>query len=224
MDFLSPEYWSALLSIIVIDLVLAGDNAIVIGLAARNLPKEHQKKVIIWGTVGAIAIRAIATLVVVWLLKIPGLLLIGGLLLIWIAYKLLTEEKGHDVKAGASFWAAIKTIVIADALMGIDNVLAVAGAAHGNFSLVIIGLLVSVPIVVWGSTLILKWVDRFPIIITIGAAVLAYTASKMIVAEKFLIGFFEENPLIKWGFIILIVVGVVFLGKLKQRRKGARAR
>ncbi|KEK22937.1 TerC family protein [Bacillus gaemokensis] len=219
MDFLSPEYWSTLLSIIVIDLVLAGDNAIVIGLAARNLPKEQQKRVILWGTVGAIGIRAIATVFVVWLLKIPGLLLIGGILLIWIAYKLLAEGKEHDVKSGESFWAAIKTIVIADALMGLDNVLAVAGAAHGDFSLVIIGLLVSVPIVVWGSTLILKWVERFPIIITIGAAVLAYTASKMIVDEKFLKGFFEENLIIKWGLTILIVAGVVFFGNLKQKKK-----
>src|SRR4051812_31102799 len=127
------EFLTALLSIIMIDLVLAGDNAIVIGLAARNLPKNLQKKVIIWGTVGAIAIRALATVIVVWLLKIPGLLVIGGVLLIWIAYKLLVEEKGHDVQAGNGFWAAIRTIIIADALMGLDNVLAVAGAAHGNY-------------------------------------------------------------------------------------------
>lgn len=217
MEFFSPEFWSALLSIIVIDLVLAGDNAIVIGLAARTLPKEQQKKVILWGTVGAILIRILATLAVVWLLKIPGLLLIGGVLLVWIAYKLLAEEKGHDVKASENFWAAIKTIIIADALMGLDNVLAIAGASHGNFSLVVIGLLVSVPIVVWGSTLILKWVDRFPIIITIGSGVLAYTASKMITDEKFLKGFFEENPLLKWGLTIIIVLGVILLGKMKKK-------
>jgi YjbE family integral membrane protein len=223
MELFSSEYWSTLLAIIIIDLVLAGDNAIVIGLAARNLPKDQQKKVIIWGSVGAIGIRALATLVVVWLLKIPGLLLIGGILLVWIAYKLLAGEKRHDVEAGESFWTAIRTIVIADALMGLDNVLAVAGAAHGDFSLVIIGLLVSVPIVVWGSTLILKWVERFPIIITIGAAVLAFTASKMIVDEKFLKGFFEENPFLKWGFTVLIVVGVVFFGRLKQRKKVSQA-
>ncbi|WP_263704371.1 TerC family protein [Bacillus thuringiensis] len=216
MDFLSAEYLSALLAIIIIDLVLAGDNAIVIGLAARRLPKDQQKKVIIWGTIGAIAIRALATLIVVWLLKIPGLLLIGGVLLIWIAYKLIAEGKDHDIKAEEGFLSAIKTIIIADALMGIDNVLAVAGAAHGNFSLVIIGLLVSIPVVVWGSTLILKWVDRYPIIITIGAAVLAYTAAKMIVDEKWVAAFFESNPLIKWAFIIIIIVGVVFFGKAKQ--------
>ncbi|HYK73837.1 MAG TPA: TerC family protein [Pseudoneobacillus sp.] len=218
MDLFSPEYLSALFSIIIIDLVLAGDNAIVIGLAARTLPKNQQKKVILWGTFGAILIRIIATLAVVWLLKIPGLILIGGVLLVWIAYKLLVEEKDHNVKATESFWAAIKTIVIADALMGLDNVLAVAGAAHGDFSLVVIGLIVSVPIVVWGSTLILKWVDRFPVIITIGAGVLAFTAAKMITEEKFIKGFFEDYPLLKWGLTLLIVIGVVLFGRMKKKK------
>lgn len=151
-------------------------------------------------------------------LKIPGLLLIGGVLLIWIAYKLLAEEKGHDVKAGESFWAAMRTIIIEDAMMGIDNVLAVAGAAHGSFLLVVIGLIVSVPIVVWGSTFILKWIEKFPVIITIGAGVLAYTASKMIVDEPLVKGFFEDNPALKWGFITLIIIGVICLGKLKQKK------
>jgi YjbE family integral membrane protein len=218
MDFFSADFFSALLSIIVIDLVLAGDNAIVIGLAARTLPKDQQKKVILWGTVGAISIRILATLAVVWLLKIPGLLLLGGVLLIWIAYKLLAEEKDHEVKPSDNFWAAIRTIIIADALMGLDNVLAIAGASHGDFSLVVIGLLVSVPIVVWGSTLILKWVDRFPIIITIGSGVLAYTAAKMITDEKFLKGFFEDNPLLKWGLIAIIVLGVILFGRMKKRQ------
>ncbi len=216
MELFSTEFFSALLAIIVIDLVLAGDNAIVIGLAARRLPKDQQTKVIIWGTVGAIGIRALATLVVVWLLKIPGLLLVGGLLLLWIAYKLLTDEKGHDVKEGNNFWEAIRTIIIADALMGLDNVLAVAGAAHGSFLLVILGLIISVPIVVWGSTLILKFVERFPIIITLGAAVLAWTASKMIVGEPFLKPYFA-NPVIKYGFELLVVAAIVLAGTLKKK-------
>ncbi|GAC91484.1 integral membrane protein TerC [Anoxybacillus flavithermus NBRC 109594] len=215
MDFLSIEFLTALLSIIIIDLVLAGDNAIVIGLAARNLPKHQQKQTIIWGTVGAIAIRALATMAVVWLLKIPGLLLVGGVLLVWIAYKLLIEEKGHEVEAGKSMWEAIRTIIIADALMGIDNVLAVAGAAHGSFLLVILGLLISVPVVVWGSTLILKWVDRFPIIITIGAGVLAWTAAKMIVGEPFLATYFA-NPIVKYGVELLVIAGVLMAGKWKK--------
>ncbi|TYR81322.1 TerC family protein [Priestia megaterium] len=221
MDILSAEFLSALLAIVIIDLVLAGDNAIVIGLAARNLPKQDQKKVIVWGTLGAIGIRIVATLAVVWLLKIPGLLLIGGLLLTGIAYKLLVEDQDHDVKAGDSMWAAIRTIIIADALMGLDNVLAVAGAAHGSFLLVVLGLLISVPIVMWGSTLILKWVERFPAIITIGAAVLAWTASKMIVGEPFLKDYFA-NDFIKYGFEALVVAAVVIAGKLKQAKSAQK--
>lgn len=217
MEILSTDFLSALLAIVVIDLVLAGDNAIVIGLAARNLPKHQQKQVIIWGTLGAIVIRTVATLAVVWLLKIPGLLLIGGILLVGIAYKLLVEEEGHDVEAGESMWAAIRTIIIADALMGLDNVLAVAGAAHGNFLLVVLGLLISVPIVMWGSSLILKWVERFPMIITIGAAVLAWTASKMIVGEPFLEEYFV-NDAIKYAFEVLVVAGVVLAGRLKKEK------
>jgi len=220
MDFFSPEFWSALLVIVITDLVLAGDNAIVIGLAARNLPRENQKKVIIWGTFGAIAVRTLLTFVVVGLLKIPGLLMIGGILLIWIAYKLLGEEKDHDkMKPGESLWGAIKTIIIADAIMGLDNVLAVAGAAHGSFLLVIMGLLISVPIVVWGSTIVLKWVERYPIIIYIGAGVLAWTASKMIADEPFLKGFFEGNLILKWGLSLAIIAGVLLVGRITKQKR-----
>jgi YjbE family integral membrane protein len=215
------EFLTALLSIVIIDLILAGDNAIVIGLAARNLPKQQQKKAVIWGTVGAVVIRALATLFVVWLLKVPGLLLVGGILLVWIAYKLLVEEKSHDVEAGGSLWEAIRTVIIADALMGLDNVLAVAGAAHGSFLLVILGLLISVPIMVWGSTLILKWIERFPMMITIGAGVLAWTASKMIVEEPFLDPYFA-NPVIKYGFELFVVIGIITAGTLKKARENKR--
>ena len=220
MEFFSPEFWSVLLTIIITDLVLAGDNAIVIGLAARNVPLDKQKKVIICGTFGAIVVRTLLTFVVVWLLKIPGLLLIGGILLIWIAFKLLVEEKGHGkMKSGESIWSAIKTIIIADAVMGLDNVLAVAGAARGSFILVMLGLLISVPIVVWGSTIILKWVDRYPIIIYIGAGVLAWTASKMIAEEPFLHGFFEANAILKWGLSIIIIAGVLLTGRIRKQKK-----
>lgn len=208
MELFSVDWFSALLVIILIDLVLAGDNAVVIGLAARNVPKEHQKKVIIWGTVGAIIIRFLATLVVIWLLKIPGLLLVGGLLLVWIAYKLLVDKKDHLIPAKSSFWSAMRTIIIADAVMGVDNVVAVAGAAHGDFYLVAIGLLVSIPIVVWGSTLILKWINRYPSIIYIGAGVLALTAAKMVTSEPFLETYFD-NIFLKWGFIVVVILGVL---------------
>ncbi|MBT2617196.1 TerC family protein [Peribacillus frigoritolerans] len=216
MDFLTGEFISGLLAIIMIDLVLAGDNAILIGLAARKLPKEQQKKVIIWGAVGAIVIRIIATLLVVWLLEVPGLHLIGGLLLVWIAYKLLIDEEEHDVKPADSMWAAIKTIIIADALMGLDNVLAVAGASHGNFILVVIGLLVSIPVVMYGSTLILKLIERFPFIIIIGAGILGWTAAKMIVAEPFMHDYFA-NPFIKYGFEAIVVIGILFAGISRQK-------
>lgn len=217
MEFFTTEFFSALLAIVVIDLVLAGDNAIVIGLAARNLPKENQQKVIFWGTFGAIGIRSLMTLAVVWLLQIPGLLLVGGLFLIWIAYKLLVEKKEHEnIQSSTNLWGAIKTIIIADTVMGIDNVLAVAGAAHGSFLLIILGLLVSVPIVVWGSTQIIKWVERFPSIIYGGAAVLAWTAAKMIVDEPFLNFFFAGNVLREWGVSLLIVGSVLIFGKLKK--------
>lgn len=222
MELFSADYFTALITIIVIDLVLGGDNAIVIGLAARNLPKDQQKKVIFWGTAGAVIVRVLATLVVVWLLKIPGLLLVGGILLIWIAYKLLTEEKGHDeVKTGQNTWAAIKTIIIADSVMGLDNVIAVGGAGHQHWSLVVIGLLISVPIVVWGSTLFIKLIEKFPIVLYIGAGVLAFTAAKMIVDEKILATFFA-NDWLKYGFIIAVVVVVLLTGIwAKNRRKAA---
>ncbi|MEJ9229734.1 TerC family protein [Peribacillus butanolivorans] len=217
MDFLTGEFISGLLAIIMIDLVLAGDNAILIGLAARKLPKDQQKKVIIWGAVGAIVIRIIATLLVVVILKVPGLHLIGGLLLVWIAYKLLIDEEEHDVKPADSMWAAIKTIIIADALMGLDNVLAVAGASHGNFTLVVIGLLVSIPVVMYGSTLILKLIERYPFIIVIGAGILGWTAAKMIVAEPFMHNYFA-NPFVKYGFEAIVVIGIIVAGNLRQQK------
>jgi YjbE family integral membrane protein len=224
MEFMSAPWWSALLAIILIDLVLAGDNAIVIALAARSLPAHLQRKAIIWGTVGAIVVRSAMTVGVVWLLKIPGLMLVGGLGLLWIAYKLLADQSDgeHDGPVVNTFWGAMKTIVIADALMGIDNVLGVAGAAHGAFDLVILGLLISVPIVVFGSTMVLKLVERFPIIIQAGAAVLAFTAAKMIVSEPLLDAVFDPpemaNTAARWGVYVLAVLGVLGGGRWAARR------
>ena len=225
MEFMSAPWWSALLAIVLIDLVLAGDNAIVIALAARSLPKSVQTKAIVWGTVGAIGVRTLMTLVVVWLLKIPGLMLIGGLGLLWIAYKLVADtgaESEEHGPAASTFWGAMKTIVIADALMGIDNVLGVAGAAHGAMDLVVIGLLISVPIVVFGSTLVLKLVERFPIIIQLGAAVLAYTAASMITGEPLLADWFgtREAPeqALRWAVAVLAIVGVLGAARWATRR------
>ena len=221
MELFSPEFFSALLAIVVIDLVLAGDNAIVIAMAARNLPAHLQKKAIVWGAVGAIAVRSAMTLVVVYLLKIPGLMLIGGLLLVWIAYKLLTpakEEEGGHNNASTSFWGAMKTIVIADAVMGLDNVLAVAGASHGSYVLVVLGLLISIPIVIWGSTQILKLVERYPSITYIGAGVLAWTAAKMMISEPMVKEMqLFQNPAFGYAVQALVIFGVLFGGFMKSR-------
>jgi len=224
VELFTAPWWSALLAIILIDLVLAGDNAIVIALAARNLPPKLQKRAIAWGALGAIVVRSAMTVGVVWLLKIPGLMLVGGLGLLWIAYKLLADQGGdeHDGPVASTFWGAMKTIVVADALMGIDNVLGVAGAAHGSFDLVIIGLLVSVPIVVFGSTMVLKLVERFPIIIKLGAAVLAFTAAKMIVSEPLLHAIYggpaalpslaAQHSAAQWATYAAAVAGVLGAG------------
>lgn len=212
-DIMTLDFWSILMTIIFIDLLLAGDNAIVIGLAARNLPKHMQRKAVILGTAGAVIIRVIATMLVVTLLKIPFLLAIGGILLIWIAYKLLVQEEAHDhIKSGTSLWSAIRTIIIADAAMGLDNVIAVAGAAHGDYFLVILGLLISIPIVVWGSTLFIKVIEKYSWIIYLGSGVLAYTAAKMITHEGEFASFFANNTLFTWVFISIIVVLVIVAG------------
>src|SRR5512144_682446 len=226
MELFSAESFAVLGAIILIDLVLAGDNAIVIALAARNLPAHLRRRAVMWGAAGAIAVRSVMTVAVVWLLKVPGLLLAGGVLLLWIAYRLLSPEEkaddGHDSVAAATFWGAMKTIVIADAIMGLDNVLAVAGAAHGTYALVVLGLLISVPIVIWGSTLVLKWVERFPGVVYLGAAVLAWTAAKMIASEPLL-----SDPLSAHEFAIpllytVAVAGVGWAGFAGNRRRPER--
>jgi len=224
MELFSSLWWSSLLAIILIDLVLAGDNAIVIALAARKLPPALQKKAIWFGTMGAIVVRSALTVGVVWLLKIPGLMLIGGLGLLWIACKLIIDtghDKEHDIRV-TTFWGAMKTIIVADALMGIDNVLGVAGAAQGSFDLVVLGLMISVPIVVFGSTLVLKMVERWPVIINIGAAVLAFTAAKMITDEALLDPIFEGGSRIhdaaRWATYGLSIAGVLLIGKFAAQR------
>jgi len=229
MEIFTLPWWSALLAIVLIDLVLAGDNAIVIALAARNLPPEHQNKAIIWGTIAAIIVRSAMTLCVVWLLQIPGLMFIGGLGLLWIAYKLISdtnESKSHSVHT-TTFWSAMKTIVVADALMGIDNVLGVAGAANGSFDLVVIGLLISIPIVVMGSKLVLRLVERWPVIIHLGAAVLAFTAAQMLINEQLLDIWFDGEEFVHHvarGFTyVAAIAGVLGLGWLTQRRQESRS-
>ena len=232
MEMFSTPWWSALMAIVLIDLVLAGDNAIVIALAARNLPAQLKRKAIIWGTVGAIVVRSAMTVGVVWLLQIPGLMLVGGLGLVWIAYQLLADQGDGEAhgESATTFWGAMKTIIVADALMGVDNVLGVAGAAHGAFDLVIIGLLVSIPIVVLGSSVVLKLVERFPAIISIGAAVLAFTAAQMLVSEPLLadylgnakVGLTQDQQYARWAVYVVAVVGVLLAGRWRQGKAASK--
>jgi YjbE family integral membrane protein len=229
MELFSVPWWSALLAIILIDLVLAGDNAIVIALAARKLPPNLQKKAIIWGTVGAIGVRSLMTFAVVWLLQIPGLMLVGGLGLLWIAFKLISSDgdEEHDDVGAVTFWGAMKTIVVADALMGIDNVLGVAGAASGSFELVALGLMISIPIVVFGSQLVLKLVARWPVIIPLGGAVLAFTAAQMVVNETLFKDFFSGNLVhqeaVRWGVHLVFIASVLGFSWLRKKRQQAQS-
>src|SRR4051812_23154862 len=180
---LTPEFWYALGAIVLIDIALAGDNAIAIALAARNLPKHLQRRAMFWGAFAAVAVRATLTAGVLWLLRVPGLMAAGGLVLVWIAYRLITGEdqhSGRDLVPAASFAAAVRAIVIADAMMGLENVLAVAGAAHGSVLLVVLGLLISIPIIVGGSAMLLRVLERLPQLIYIGGAVLPLAAAKMV--------------------------------------------
>jgi len=225
MDIFSMQFLAALAAIVVIDLALAGDNAIVIALAARSLPPEQRRRAILWGTVGAVGVRVAMTLAVVWLLGVPGLLGAGGLVLAWIAFKLMeppTDAAGHGVAVAAGFWGAMRTIVIADAAMGLDNVLAVAGAAHGSFMLVALGLAISIPIVVWGSTLVLRWIERHPWIVHAGVAVLAWTAAQMIAAEPLLAELLAERAALKPA-IFVVTFAAIFGFAVQRRRAGAAA-
>jgi YjbE family integral membrane protein len=209
MEIFSAAFLSALLVIILIDLVLAGDNALVIGLAARNLPKHQQRAAILWGTAGAIIVRVVMTIGVFWLLQIPGLSLVGGLALVWIARKLLQpgEEGGHGhaVAATGTLGGAVRTIVIADTVMGIDNALAVGAAARDSVLLIVLGLAITVPIIVWGSRLVLVLVGRFPSIILLGGGVLGWTAAGMILHEPLLQSFFAGGPAVKTAVTLLLL-------------------
>lgn len=219
----STHLLSDLLTIVLLDLVLAGDNAIVIALAARNLAPPLQKRAVIWGTFGAIIVRIAMTVVVVYLLELPGLMLAGGLLLLPIAWKLLKpgQNDHDDLAPAAGFWSALRTIVLADVLMGLDNVLAIAGAAKGHMGLVVIGLLISIPLVVWGSTLILKLIQRFPIIIYAGAGAIAWTAGRMISHETLWRAWFDAHGWMKHLLEIGLVLIVCGGGYLLNRRRTA---
>jgi len=185
MSFLaSPEFWVALMQIILINIVLSGDNAVVIALACRELPPQQQKKAIVFGSVGAIVLRVVLTFFAVYLLTLPYLKLIGAALLLWIGVGLLKgEDDGAELSGNSNLAAAIKTIIVADLVMSLDNVIGVAAAAKGNVPLLVIGLVISIPLIIYGSTLILKLMARFPVIITIGAGLLGWVAGEMALSD-----------------------------------------
>ncbi|HET7615754.1 MAG TPA: TerC family protein [Bacillales bacterium] len=216
-------FWTSLFSIFIINVVLSGDNAVVIALASRKLPADKQKKAVFWGSFGAIGLRIILTFAAVSLLKIPFLQFIGGLLLIWIAYKLLNDNHDDEdqVQAAEGLGKAIQTVIIADLVMSLDNVLAIAGIAGGNYWLVVIGLALSIPLIVWGSNILMKLMDKFPIIIWGGAGLLAWTAGEMInkddVIKHYLhpyIGSFH------WIVPLVLTVGVIGISYLRQKKDG----
>lgn len=208
MDLLTNEFFTGLLAIILIDLVLAGDNALLIGIVAKNLPRHQQKITIVIGAITAVVVRILFTLVAVKLLEIDGLLLVGGVLLLYIAYKILLADQQVNIKPSKNtFFGAIGTIILADLLMGIDNIIAVAGVADGHSLLIIIGLAISIPIVIWGSTFVIKLLEKFPIILFFGTGILAYTAAKMIAHDAYMAHFFPtESSVYKFQAIVVLVV------------------
>ena len=214
-DLLEP-----ILIIISIDIILGGDNAVVIALASRNLPEKQRNKAILLGTGLAIVARIVLTTVALYLLQIPFLQLVGGLFLLYIATNLLTEkEEEQNITAGDHLFAAVKTIVFADIVMGFDNVLAIAGASHDNILLVIMGLVVSVPIIVWGSKFILMLMDKFPLFIYFGAGLLTYTAAEMILEDHYVLEMLYPYPLIQVWLPIIMVITVVCGGYVYNKKK-----
>ena len=223
MSFLStPEFWIALSQIIMINIVLSGDNAVVIAMASRGLPPSQQRKAILFGSVGAIVLRVVLTFFAVFLLAQPYLKLIGAALLLWIGVGLLTSDDGDgDIKSNANLWQAIKTIIIADLVMSLDNVVGVAAAAKGNVPLLVFGLVISIPLIIFGSAIILKLMTRFPVIITLGAALLGFVAGEMALTDPAITGWAADQHVLHRVLPIGAAIGVVILGKWLMSRRAA---
>jgi len=211
VEFLSPPFWVAAFQIIVINILLSGDNAVVIALACRNLPARQRRWGIIWGAVGAIVLRIILTFFAVQLLELPYLKIVGGILLLWIGVKLIAEDDGDgpDIKASDRLFAAVKTVIVADLVMSIDNVLAVAAAAKGSLVLLIFGLVVSIPLVIVGAQLIMKLIERLPLLIVAGGGVLGYVAGEMIVEDPAIHDWVASQG--KWPHWALPIAGIVLV-------------
>lgn len=220
---LNWEFVSSLLSIIFINIILSGDNAVLIAMAVRSLPRDQRKKGIIFGSAVAVVLRVILTFFAAQLLQVSFIKLVGGLLVAWIAVKLFTEE-GHDSeleKEGTTFLQALKIIIIADLVMSLDNVLAVAAASNGNFFLLMFGLVSSIPLVVGTSTLFSSLLDRYPIIIYIGAAILGKVGGEMVITDPYVVGLLNPGRMMVYSVEALFVVGVVVIGRLLLRRRRA---
>src|SRR4051812_26235494 len=222
MDVAGPEFWIAVLQIIAIDIVLGGDNAIVIALACRRLPERQRNLGIFWGVVGAIGLRVVLIFFALTLLTIPFLKIVAGLFLLWVGIELLLPEPQsdkHSVDASTTPFGAIKTVVIADAMMSLDNVVAIAGAARDSIDLVVFGLLVSVPIIVWGSKLVMKLMDRFPVTIIIGAALLGWIAGGMFLTDAVSKDWVNSQAaFLHWLAPICGALSVVIIGKWQAMR------
>ena len=224
IDFaLGDHFWTALGQIILVNIILSGDNAVVIALACRNLQDRHKKPAILAGSAGAILLRIIFSLFIVYLMAVPYLKLIGAVLLLWIGVKLLLPEDEHhgDSKAASShLWGAVRTIIIADAVMSLDNVIAIAAAAKGHLLLIIIGLVISIPLIIFGSTLILKILLRFPILVTLGGGLLGWIAGEISLSDPAVHDWAQAN-LPEWGEKAAAAIGAIFvmtLGKILARR------
>ena len=226
MSFLlTPEFWIALSQIILINIVLSGDNAVVIAMASRSLPPAQQKKAILFGSVGAIVLRVVLTFFAVYLLTLPYLKLVGAALLLWIGVGLMKSDDGEeDLTGHSSLAAAIKTIVVADLVMSLDNVIGVAAAAKGNVALLVFGLVISIPLIIFGSTLILKLMGRFPVIITLGAGLLGWVAGEMAMTDPAIAGWAANQHALHNAVPALGAVFVVAVGKwLTSRQQPATA-
>ncbi len=222
MSFLSsPEFWVALSQIILINIVLSGDNAVVIAMASRGLPPAQQRKAILFGSVGAIVLRVVLTFFAVYLLSQPYLKLVGAALLLWIGVGLLTADDGDgDIKSNANLAQAIKTIIIADLVMSLDNVVGVAAAAKGNVPLLVFGLVISIPLIIFGSAVILKLMTRFPVIITLGAALLGWVAGEMAISDPAIVGWVADKHYLHTVLPVLGAISVVAVGKWLVSRRG----
>ena len=220
----TAQFWVDVFTIIVIDVLLSGDNAVVIALACRNLPSEQRKLGVVYGVIGAIGLRVILTFFALELLGLPYLRLVGSLMLLWIGIKLILPEEEHsaeNVKANTHLWGAVKTIIIADFIMSLDNVLGVAAAAKGNAALLVFGLLVSIPLIAMSSQLVLKLIDRFPFIIYAGGALLGYVAGEMLVSDAYVAPMLESAPVLHWLVPASCAVFVIVTGFWLAARSAA---